>query len=372
MEEIKSGKIEETTKTSEPASGDVSNSENSGEKQKIWEDVLKMADSKDAGTRKRAVELIPQVFPQVIKNERAFFDLVELAEGQDTQIREKAAELFMPAYEYSGDKQRAWDELVKLTSSEDRKVRKNTILTLSSSFLEVPDKIKAWEELVRLSNHSDNFLKRVAARALGAAFFCMPDKTEAWKDLQALSNNSYLYIRKYALRSLGRASLWRALKAENEATFIFGLKEAVKYFKESSEVSVDIYFPDFYYPFYETFLFILFSNTPGRARVEIEQYISKMSSKIRALGENQGLFEILGQLAGLLRDAKNLTPENLPAQKEILNSSIELFNKYSVSLESREEALLAQQKTVKREHSNPGKDILERVQHRKSSLRRKL
>lgn len=372
MEEIKSGKIEETTKTSESASGEVSNSGNSDEKQKIWEDVLKMADSKDAGTRKRAVELIPQVFPQIIKNERAFFDLVKLAEEQDTQIREKAAELFMPAYEYSEDKQRAWDELVRLTSSEDRKIRKNAILTLSSTFPEVPDKVKAWEELVRLSNHSDNFVKRVASRGLGAAFFYVPDKTEAWKDLQALSNNSYLYVRKYALRSLGRASLWRALKAENEATFVFGVKEAVKYFKESSEVSVDIDFPDFYYPFYETFLFILFSDTPGRGKVEIEQYISKMSSKIRTLGEYQGLFDILGQLAGLLRDVKNLTPENLPAQEEILKSSIELFNKYSAFLDSREEALLAQQKTAKKEHSNPGKDILGRVQNRKSSLRKKI
>jgi hypothetical protein len=278
----------------------------------------------------------------------------------------------MPAYEYSKDKQRAWDELVRLTSSEDRKVRKNAILTLSSTFPEVPDKVKAWEELVRLSNHNDNLVKRVASRGLGAAFFYVPDKTEAWKDLQALSSNSYLYVRKYALRSLGRASLWRALKAENEAIFVFGVKEAVKNFKDSSEVPVDIDFPDFYYPFYETFLFILFSDTPGRARVEIEQYISKMSSKIRALGENQGLFEFLGQLAGLFRDAKNLTPENLPAQKEILKSSFELFNKYSVFLEGREETLLAQQKTVKKEHSNPGKDILERVQHRKSSLRKKI
>lgn len=371
MEEGRSGEIEKI-KAYEPASTEVSNSENSHEKQKIWEDILKMANSKDTGARKRAAELIPQIFPQVRKNERSFFDLVKLAEGQDTQIREKAAELFMPAYECSEDKQRAWDELVRLISSEDRKVRKNAVLALSSGFLEVPDKVKAWEEFVRLSNHSDNFVKRVAARALGAAFFYVPDKTEAWKDLQTLSGNPYLYVRKYALSSLGRASLWRALKAENEATFIFGLKEAVRYFKESTEVTVDVDFPDFYYSFYETFLFILFSDTPDRAGVEIEQYISKMSSKIRALGENQGLFEILGQLAGLLKDAKNLTPENLPAQKEILKSSIELFDKYSVFLESREEALLAQQKTVKKEHSNPGKDILGKVQNRKSSLRKKL
>ncbi len=63
----------------------------------------------------------------------------------------------------------------------------------------------------------------------------MTDKTMAWRDLQVLVDNPYVYVQRYALRSLGRASLWRAIKAENEAAYLFGLKEAVKYFKEASE-----------------------------------------------------------------------------------------------------------------------------------------
>ena len=133
---------------------------------------------------------------------------------------------------------------------------------------------------------------------MGTAFFHAPDKTQAWRDLQALTDNPYIYVRKYAFRSLGRASLWRALRAENEATYIFGLKEAVKYFKEAAEISVDCHIPDFYHPFYEALLFILFSDIPGIAKLESERYLSKVTREIRSIGENQQFLEILNSLQG--------------------------------------------------------------------------
>ncbi len=167
------------------------------------------------------------------------------------------------AFEYSEEKQKAWDELIRLASAEDRKVRRGAVLALSSGYASVPGKEKAWKDLIRLSEHSDNFVKRVAARTLGNAFFDAPDKTEAWRDLQTLTANPYTYVRKYAFRSLGKASLWRSLRADSEAGYIFGLKEAVKYFKKAAEVSTDTYIPDFHQPFYEALLSILFSDIPG-------------------------------------------------------------------------------------------------------------
>ena len=307
-----------------------------------------MASDKDTSVRRRAADLVPRVFSEVKGRPGVFLDLIKLTESQDAQLREKAAELFPVAFESSEDKQKAWDELIRLASAEDRKVRRGAVLALSSGYAEVPDKGKAWKDLVRLSDHSDNLVKRVATRALGDAFFQAPDKTEAWRDLQALTDNPYSYVRKYAFRSLGRASLWRSLRAENEVTYIFGIREAVKFFKGSDEVSVDAEIPDFYQPFYEALLSILFSGIPGIAKIETERFISKLSMEIKSFGESQQFFEILNQLAELLRSAGDLLPGDLSAQKKLLETSILTFDRFSYSFQSREEHAILTHKTVKK------------------------
>ncbi len=341
------------------------------EKQENWSEVLQMAGDRDIGVRRRAAELIFRIFPEVKERPGIFFDLVKLTENQDAQLREKAAELFSVAFEYSEEKQKAWDELIRLASAEDRKVRRGAVLALSSGYASVPGKEKAWKDLIRLSEHSDNFVKRVAARTLGNAFFDAPDKTEAWRDLQTLTANPYTYVRKYAFRSLGKASLWRSLRADSEAGYIFGLKEAVKYFKKAAEVSTDTYIPDFHQPFYEALLSILFSDIPGIEKLESEMYVSKMSSEIRA-GESQQFFEILNQLADLIRSAEKLPPGDLSAQKTLLETSILTFGKFSHFFESKEEEAILAPKTAKKEHPKPGKEILERVEKKKSFLFKKL
>lgn len=245
------------------------------------------------------------------------------------------------------------------------------VLALSSVYAEAPDKEKAWNDLIRLSVHSDNFVKRIATRALGAAFFHVPDKTQAWRDLQLLINDPYVYVRLYAFRALGRASLWRALRAENEATYIFGLKEAVKYFKEAAETSADFHIHEFYQPFYEALLFILFSDRPGIARLESERYLSKMAAEIREQKENPIPFKVFEQLAELLRSAGDLTPGNLSAQKKMLETSILTFDKFSSLFESEEDKAILAQKTLKQEkivkkgYSKLGKGLLERVEEKK-------
>jgi hypothetical protein len=342
--------------------------QNPDEKQDNWREVIKTAGDRDTGVRRRAADLLARIFPEVKERPGVFFDLVKLTESQDAQIREKAAELFPIAFKYSDEKQRAWDELVRLASAEDRKVRKEAVLALTSGYAEVQDKGKAWKDLVRLSDHSDNFVKRAATRALGNAFFLVPDKTEAWRDLQNLTANPYAYVKRHAFRSLGKASLWRSLKAENEVVYIFGIKEAVKYFREANEVPSDTYVPDLYQPFYEALLTILFSDIPGIAKIENERYVSRLSGESRIFGESQQFFEILNQLAGLLRKAGDLTPGDLSAQKKLLETSILTFNKFSDFFVSKEEEAILAPKTLKKEHPKPGKEILERVEKKKSSL----
>lgn len=337
-----------------------------------WSDVLKMAEDRDTGIRRNAADLLTRIFPDVKEKPGVFFDLIKLTESQDAQIREKAAKLFLTAFKYSDAKQRAWNELVRLASVEDRKVRREAILVLSSVYAEVPDKDKGWKDLVRLTDHSDNFVKRTATRALGQAFFNAPDKTEAWRDLHKVTVNPYTYVRKYAFQDLGKASLWRSLRAENETTYIFGIREAVKFFKEANEVPTDTKMPDFYQPFYEALLSVLFSEIPGIAKIESERYVTKLSHEIRLFGDSQQFHEIVKQLSGILKDAGDLPPGDLSAQKKLLETSIIAFEKFSYFFEIKEEESISSPKTAKKEHPNPGKEILERVERRKSFLSKRI
>ncbi|HWR26002.1 MAG TPA: hypothetical protein VN278_07160, partial [Methanosarcina sp.] len=347
-------------------------SRESGKVQDIWNELLKMVEDKDTAVRKNAAEMLSYIFPMLEEKSKVFFDLIRLTESQDSQVRKKAAELLNNAFLYFDDKQRAWNELVRLESSADREVRKGAVLSLSSGYSEVPDKDRAWKDLFKLSAHTDTFVQRAATRALGSAFFHVPDKTQAWRDLQMLTENPYIYVRRYAFRSLGRASLWRALKAENEATYIFGLKEAVKYFKEAAETPVDANIPEYYQPFYEALLFILFSDRKGIARTESEKYLSKMRtiSGITDQHEGKQLPEIFEKLAELLRSGGDLNPGDLQAQKKLLETSVLIFDEFSNIIENKEEAIISR-KTLKKEHPNPGKAILDRVEKKKSFLMRK-
>jgi hypothetical protein len=352
-------------------------SRNSDKKQNDWSEVLKMAGDKDTDVRRRAAELLSPTLQKIEEKSGVFFDLVKLTESKDAYLRERAAELLSVAFVDSENKQEAWEELVRLASVEDSRVRKGAVLALSSGYAEAPDKEKAWEDLIRLSAHSDNFVKRIATRALGAAFFYVPDKTQAWRDLQALTDNPYVYVRRYAFRSLGRASLWRALRAENEATYIFGLKEAVKYFKEAAETSADFHIHEFYQPFYEALLYILFSERPGIAVLESERYLSKMAAEVRERKENPTLLKIFEQFTELLINAGNLTPGDLSAQKKLLETSILTFDKFSSLFESEEDKAILAQKTLKKEkivkkgYSKLGKELLERVEEKKTSFIKK-
>ncbi len=331
-------------------------SRKSGNEQDIWRELLKMSGDADVGVRKGAAGLLSYVFPVVEEKSTVFFDLVRLTESQDAQLRKRAAELLAVSFIYSDDKQRAWNDLLRLTSVGDREVRKGAILALSAGYSEVPDKRKAWNDLMRLSTHSDSFVQRVVTRSLGYAFYYMPDKTQAWRDMKGLIDSSYVYVRRYSLRSLGRASLWRALRAENEATYLFGLKEAIKYFKEAAETSIDTV-PEFYCPFYEALLQILFNERPFR--VESEWYLSEVTREIMDLEEDQRLIETAEEFAELLRAAENLTPGDLSAQKKLLETCIEAFNRASGILDSMEEDAILAQKNLRKEYSKTGKVVLE-------------
>ncbi|WP_410507084.1 HEAT repeat domain-containing protein [Methanosarcina hadiensis] len=329
----------------------------SGKEQDIWNELLKMSGDTDTGVRKGAASMLSRAFPVVEEKSAVFSNLVKLIESQDAHLRKKAAELFTAAFAYSDDKQKAWDDLLRLTSAEDREVRKGAVLALSSGYSKVPDKRKVWSDLIRLSAHGDNFVQRTATKTLGPAFFYVPDKTEAWKDLQVLIDNPYIYVRMYALRSLGKASLWRALHAENEAAYLFGLKEAVKYFKDSAEASTHTVIPELYYPFYNALLQILFGKRSSGP--ESDRYVSEITHETRCLEEDQRLLKIMEEFSELLLAAGNLTAGDLPARKELLETCIETFERASELLDIVEEGAILEQKNLRKECSITGKVVTE-------------
>lgn len=332
------------------------------DKKEVVAELLRLSSDSDPLVRRGAIETL-----LAEGKNWAFFDLVHLASGQNSQFRKEATELLLKAFPRAGDKQEAWAELVSLTSSGDREIRKGAAIALFEAYFQVPDKDRAWRDLFRLSEHNDSFVQRASARILAPAFFHLQDKTRAWKDLQVLSNDPYTYVRKYAFRALARACLWRSLKAENEAAYIFGLKEAVSYFKEADEVPTKANIFEYYLPFYEAFLYITASDTPEKkAQIEVERYLSKVTEEIQGYGESQKFLEIINNLATLLQEAGKLDPEDLHAKKALLETCILTFDR-AVSLfdEAEERAILEKKNTgtstgttTGTEHSELGKTLM--------------
>lgn len=348
-----------------------------GKKRDIWAELLKMAGDKDVVVRKNADEMLSHVFPDLEDKSGAFFDLLNLIAEGDASVRRKASELLGLGFKEARDKELAWIELVRLASGdEDREVRKNAVLAFAVAFPEVPDKEEGWQDLMRLSGHGDSYVRRGTVRVMGLAFYLVRDKTRAWRDMLKLTRTGCVYVKKYAFQSLGKASLWRSLQGTDRVTYIFGLKEAIRYFRAASEISTDTKVPEFYLPFFESLLFILESEqTFRKAGPESERYFLKMEREIREIGQvgqvgqigqigepgkREQLLEKIRQFASLLEIAGDLEPEDLAGKKELLEGCILAFERASELFYLTEEELILAGKLAKKERPDIGKMLSER------------
>lgn len=333
-----------------------------GKKRDIWVELLKMTGDSEISIRKDAAEMLEPVFFELENKSGAFTDLVLLTEERDPHVRKKAAKLLGSAFEYAKNRQRAWAELVRLASEdEDREVRKNASRAFAVVFSTVPEKTGAWNDLMQLSGNSDSYVQRAAVRAMGPALYLVRDKTQAWRDMLKLTRKGYIYVRKYAFQSLGKASLWRSLQGEDEVTYLFGLKEGIRYFKEASKIPSDTKIPEFYLPFYESLLFILASGQAFRkAGPESGRYLEKMEWEVKEAGEREKLLKKIEQFAELLRIAGDLDPDDLAGKKELLEGSIRAFDRnLNLFVRAEEEAIFVG-KAAKKEYPNLGKTLSER------------
>jgi len=99
-----------------------------------------------------------------------------------------------------------------------------------------------------------------------------------------------------------------------------------------------------------------------------------MTDEVKDQAESQKFLETLEQFAGLLTRAGELSSGDLSGQKNLLKTSILLFDQFSGFFDNKEEEAIFAQKTmkkekpVKKEYSNLGKALLERVEKKKASL----
>jgi hypothetical protein len=96
-----------------------------------------------------------------------------------------------------------------------------------------------------------------------------------------------------------------------------------------------------------------------------------VTSGLKDQKENQHVLEVLEQFTELLRNAENLATSSLSSRKKLLETCILTFDRYLSLFESMEEKEILAPKTVKKEHREPGKEILEKVEKKKSFVLRK-
>ncbi|WP_440955034.1 HEAT repeat domain-containing protein [Methanosarcina sp. Mfa9] len=326
----------------------------------VWEEVLRMGVDNESSVRKDAADLLALVFPKVENKKSIFYNLSDLCSGPDNYLRKSASDLLALAFPFAEDKQDAWDQLVQLTSHWDKDVRKGAAKAFAPSFSQVPDKKKAWADLLSLTNHRDSSVQRAAVRAFESAYTAHPDPHQALESLKKLTGSERAYVRKYAFRSLGIASLHAAAKAKSEAECMYGLKEAVLYFRNSAKTASNHPLPGFYLNFYEAFLNLLSAGSSGKfsvssdpseiGREESEKYFSAMVCEMGDVDEIDTLSRTFSKFAKILQEAAEPGSIDLASKKKLLESSLRIFEDSCALFERVEEEVVLSKKFEQKGH----------------------
>ncbi|AAM06921.1 TPA: phosphorylase [Methanosarcina acetivorans] len=174
-------------------------------KEKAWNDLIKLANSEDWHVNNNATYALISVFSQVPDKQQAWNDLVKLATGKDSPVRFRAASILSSVFPHVPDQQKAEDDLHKMTIDKDSFIRRMAASVLGSSFTQVPDKRQAWNDLHRMITDEEKDVRRMAASALGSVFSQVPDKQQTWDDLIKLTTDKDNSVRSRAVSALGSA-----------------------------------------------------------------------------------------------------------------------------------------------------------------------
>ena len=175
------------------------------DKKQAWEDIRGLTSHENNDVRNNASWILGYVVSRVPDKQQAWNDLINLTINENSSVRYGAASALGSAFSQIPDKQQAWNDLHRLTSDKDSSVRSGAASALGSAFSDVPNKQKACNDLHRLTSDEDSSVRSMAASVLRSAFSNVSDKQQAWNDLHRLTTDEDSYVRSVAISALGFA-----------------------------------------------------------------------------------------------------------------------------------------------------------------------
>ena len=323
------------------------------DKQKAWENLIKLTSDKDENVRFRASYALRSVFSQMPAKKKAWEDLHRLTNDQKSDVRSSAAFSLGFVFSQVPDKQQAWNDLHKLTSVQEKEVRRWATHALDSIFSHIPDKQKAWEDLHRLTSDKEWRIRFEAASILGSAYSHVPDKQQAWNDLHRLTSDKDEYVRSevanalgsifshvhdkqktwedlsrltydrdssviaYANHSLAKASIFQASQARTEEDYKNELERAIEFYEKAAHESIWKNPSQFCLPFYRSFHTIVFEKQEPKE--EVDKYLAEAKEAIKGSKSKETLLEAVENLAEALKEVQSLENLDLEAKKGKLN-----------------------------------------------------
>jgi HEAT repeat protein len=276
-----------------------------------------------------AVEALGAVFQYVPDKQKAWNELIKLTNSEDLHIRDMAASVIGSAFSQVPDKYQAWNDLHELTSDQDDFVRFFAPKAICCAFPYIPDKQQAWDDLIELSNDVSIDVEYNAANVLGSVFSQMLDKQQAWNDLIKSTTGEGGYFGFYAYHTLGNISIFNASQVKTEKDYKKELEKAIAFFEKEVQVlnsDLDLCSIDnpseFCLPFYRSFHAIVFKK--HEAKEEVDKYLSEAKDAVRGSESKELLFEAVENLANALKEVQNM--ENMDLRK--MQGELNFYRKY--------------------------------------------
>ena len=322
-------------------------------KDQVWNDLYKLTD-KDSDVNWTAARTLYSIFPYVSCKEQALVDLIrltsdhhfaeiwndesyiianffdvldeeqvckslhEMTYDKDSYIRWTVVSFIESFFPYISDKKQAWFDLLKLTSDMKKFVRKSAASSLASVFPHISNKDQAWKVLHELTLNEDHDIRWGVSSSLGSVYSYAPYRKQVWDDLIKLTSDEKNYVRMGANYSLGRILILMAAESTSEDEYRDNLKEAINFFKKSSEDFMNLNPSKFCLPFYYSFYIAIFNEMSSQKK--IDKCLVKARKEIGKSKNKKILIEAVENLVNALSEIQNFENMDLETKKVNLKS----------------------------------------------------
>jgi HEAT repeat protein len=285
------------------------------------QDLHKLTQDRHKNVRESAALALGSSFVLLLDKDQAWQDLHKLTQDQHSNVRRAAARSLGSSFAHLPDKDQGWQDLLRLAQDHDSGARSDASHALGSSFALLPDKTQGWQVFHRLTQDKKSRVRSTAANSLGSSFALLLNKDQAWQDLHRLTQDQSRDVRMYAYHSLGRASVYRALEANEKTTIRSELEAAVEFFEKSYQEQPYYNPASFCRPFYRSYLALTFQEASG---VEVKKYLAEAKKAVGSSENRKELFGAVENLAKALEETQKLKDKS----KENIQSDLQAFQWY--------------------------------------------